>query len=148
MLWLLPEGGRKEMENMARLTILWALLALAGGLLLALYLPGSGVWAQTPGGLGSQAIVPLYKLVETTTEAQDKFGWSVALEDNYLVVGASHYTGSNTGKGSVYVFERDANLGWKRVGKLNPEDGQEGDWFGYAVAISGDTIVVGHRVPM
>ncbi len=129
---------------MARLTILWALLALAGGLLLALYLPGSGVWAQTPGGIGSQAIVPLQKLEGSTTWQQDNFGWSIALDGDYLVVGAPHYTTTNATPGSAYVFKRDTASGrWTEVKQLSADDGQEGDRFGYAVAISGDKVVVG-----
>ena len=129
---------------MARLTILWALLALAGGLLLALYLPGSRVWAQTPDGVGSQAIVPLQKLEGSTTGRGDNFGWSVALDGDYLVVGAPHYTTTNATPGSAYIFKRDTASGrWTEVKQLSADDGQPGDRFGYAVAISGDKVVVG-----
>jgi len=144
MLWLLPEGGRKEMRGMARTTILWALLALAGGLLLALYLPGSGVWAQTPDGVGSQAIVQLQKLEGSTTGWEDNFGWSMALDGDYLVVGAPHYTTTGATPGSAYIFKRDTASGsWTEVKQLLGDDGQPGDRFGYAVAISGDKVVVG-----
>lgn len=129
---------------MARTTILWALLALAGGLLLALYLPGSGVWAQTPDGVGSQAIVQLQKLEGSTTGWEDNFGWSMALDGDYLVVGAPHYTTTGATPGSAYIFKRDTASGsWTEVKQLLGDDGQPGDRFGYAVAISGDKVVVG-----
>lgn len=128
----------------ARITILWALLALAGGLLIALYLPGSGAWAQAPDTVSSQAIVPLQKLEGSATGAQDNFGWSVALDGDYLVVGAPHYTTTNATPGSAYIFKRDAgSSSWTEVKQLFADDGQPGDRFGYAVAISGDKVVVG-----
>ncbi len=128
----------------ARTTILWALLALAGGLLAALYLPGSGVWAQSPDTVSGQAIVPLQKLEGSATWEQDNFGWSVALDGDYLVVGAPHYTTTGESSGSAYIFRRDAGSArWVEVTQLLADDGQPGDRFGYAVAISGDKVVVG-----
>ncbi|MGQ9793443.1 MAG: FG-GAP repeat protein [Anaerolineae bacterium] len=128
---------------MARITILWALLALAGGLLVTLYLPSSGVYAQSPDGVEGQAIVPLYKIEGSATEAQDNFGWSIALDGDYLVVGAPHYTTTNATTSSAYIFKRGGDGSWVEIKELRAGDGQPGDWFGYAVAISGDTAVVG-----
>ncbi|MDW8071591.1 MAG: hypothetical protein RMK79_08970 [Anaerolineae bacterium] len=133
--------------GIARTMILWALLALAGGLLIALYLPGSGASAQAPGAVSGQAIVPLQKLEEPIPQAQAKFGWSLALDGDYLVVGAPHYTATCTPdvpSGSAYIFRRvPGSTIWTSVKRLSAGDDQPCDWFGYAVAIDGDTVVVG-----
>ena len=49
--------------------------------------------------------------------------------------------------GSVYVFVRRDDGTWEDVQKLTPPDtpadGENGDWFGSSVAISGDTAIIG-----
>jgi len=84
----------------------------------------------------------------------DRFGWSVAIDGDTLVVGA-HY--ENSGKpfsaadpsddtvnnaGAAYVFERSDGA-WKQSGYLKADSADEADQFGFSVAISGDTIAVG-----
>ncbi|MGC8879268.1 MAG: FG-GAP repeat protein [Anaerolineae bacterium] len=129
---------------MARTTIVWGLVALAGGLLAALYLPGSGVCAQTPDTVSGQAIVPLQKLEGSATWQQDNFGWSLALDGDYLVVGAPHYTTTDATPGSAYIFKRNTGSNsWTEVKQLLADDGRLSDRFGYAVAISGDKVVIG-----
>ena len=74
--------------------------------------------------------------------AYDYFGYAVAISGDIAVVGApDHDVGTNADQGSVYVFSRSA--GWSQQAKLTAADGAAGDSFGEAVAISGDTIVVG-----
>ncbi|MCD6304035.1 MAG: hypothetical protein J7M21_03640, partial [Planctomycetes bacterium] len=72
------------------------------------------------------------------------FGWSVDISGDTIVVGAlSDQTRSGpSGPGSAYVFERSGGL-WQPAAKLTPDDGQQSDFFGTAVAIDGDRIVVG-----
>jgi len=76
------------------------------------------------------------------------FGHSVALSGTTVIVGepegAEIKIGSTLETGFAYVFERDGGGGWKRTQKLRP-GGQEfnSHRFGYAVAISGDTALVG-----
>ena len=66
------------------------------------------------------------------------FGYSVAVHGDIVVVGAP-------GADAAYVFKRPAS-GWVQVpapAKLTPPNGAVDEQFGHAVAISGDTIVVG-----
>ena len=74
----------------------------------------------------------------------DVFGYSVALAGDTLVVGAPLSPGQ-TGIGAAYVFQR--NWGgadaWGEVAILGDAGLEWGDQFGYAVAVAGDTIVVG-----
>lgn len=68
----------------------------------------------------------------------DYFGYPVAIDGDTALVGA--YV--KDGNGAVYVFERSAGV-WTDTAKLTPDDAGTNDGFGYAMAIEGDTIVVG-----
>ena len=93
----------------------------------------NGVWTQ-------QA-----KLVATDSSAFDLFGVSVAVSGDTAVVGApGDNTLAGTDAGSAYVFVRDNEGVWTQQARLFASDGAAGDFFsGYAVAIDGDTVVVG-----
>jgi hypothetical protein len=68
------------------------------------------------------------------------FGATVAIDANTVVVG-SLYDGPFL-TGSAYVFIWDGTA-WARSQKLVPTGGAVGDAFGWSVAVSGNTIVVG-----
>ncbi len=69
------------------------------------------------------------------------FGWSVALSGDTAIVGA--YNGYNS-RGSVYVFEsNNGGVSWSEQVKLTASDGAITDRFGYSVAISGETALIG-----
>jgi len=74
----------------------------------------------------------------------DYLGISTASSGDTVVVGAF---GDDSDKGSAYVFEKPGD-GWANateIAKLNASDGAVSDEFGWSVAISGDTAVVGAR---
>ena len=82
------------------------------------------------------------KLTASDAAADDKFGVSVAIDGATVVVGA--YYGSNNWKGSTYVFlTTDGGATYGQVAKLTASDAAAGDYFGWSVAIDGDTVVVG-----
>ena len=65
---------------------------------------------------------------------------SVAVSGDIVVVGAHRDDDNGRESGSAYVFEASTgNL----VHKLTAPDGEEFDQFGYSVAMSEDTVVVG-----
>jgi len=68
----------------------------------------------------------------------DFFGRSVSISGDSVVVGAA---GTENG-GSAYVFTR-SGLMWTQQSKLTAPDAEVGDAFGWSVAISGDSVVVG-----
>jgi len=71
------------------------------------------------------------------------FGWSVALSGDTAVVGAPfHPVGGAASEGAAYVFTRSDGV-WTQQQELTASDGAAGDQFGKAVALSGDTAVVG-----
>jgi hypothetical protein len=82
-------------------------------------------------------------------QAYDHFGWSVAISGDTLVVGVpdedygvDHW---GTNAGAAYVFSRNT-VGlneWGEAAILRASVVQADDAFGHAVAISGDTVVVG-----
>jgi hypothetical protein len=75
------------------------------------------------------------------------FGSSVAIRSDLALVGAPHSTvGLNAGQGSAFVFVRPI-LGWSgtrgQTSELTDFAGAAGDRFGFSVAISSDTVLVG-----
>ena len=90
----------------------------------------AGMWSQEA------------KLTASDPEAFDRFGYSVSVSGDKVVVGAYTDNDGSTSSGSVYVFVRDAGM-WTQEAKLTAEDYAEGDSFGYSVSVSGDTVVGG-----
>ena len=78
------------------------------------------------------------ELTGLDTLAGDEFGYSVTISGATAVVGAPDHARS----GGAYVFT-ETTTGWKQVAELTGLDTLAGDEFGYSVAISGTTIVVG-----
>jgi len=70
------------------------------------------------------------------------FGHSVAVDGATAAVGATGDDDLGPQSGSVYVYE-DNGTAWQPTNKIMSPQGQPGDHFGRAVAIDGDTLVVG-----
>ena len=87
--------------------------------------------------LFSTSGVIIMKLLPSDGVASDWFGWSVAITDDTIVIGAPTATG--TGPGSAYIF----NTSGTEICKLTAPDGVAGDFFGIRVALSRSKIVVG-----
>lgn len=81
----------------------------------------------------------------TIGDSSIRFGESVAIDGGVIVVGAPFddktLLGDNAG--SVQLFTRSGTDTWNAGAKHRSSDIQAGDGFGEAVAISGDTVVVG-----
>jgi hypothetical protein len=72
-----------------------------------------------------------------------RFGSSVAIDGDYLLIGAPRESdGANSLRGSAYFFIRQGS-NWIQHAKLVPPSGASYDYFGEGVALSGDTAVVG-----
>jgi hypothetical protein len=83
------------------------------------------------------------RLLPTDVVNGDLFGISVAIDGDTIVAGAPSKTISGTtGRGAVYVFVRSGTT-WTQQQQLIASDGTMGDNFGTAVAVSGDTILIG-----
>ena len=67
----------------------------------------------------------------------------MAISGETVVVGASFHDGAGgLFQGSAYVFVRSGGV-WSQQQKLEASDAGKGDQFGFSVAISGETVVVG-----
>jgi hypothetical protein len=100
--------------------------------------PTPGVWGQRK------------QLQAGPAADNDNFGMSVAISGDLAVVGASGKNMAGPGSGSAYVFDRNHGNtadSWGETEQLVPTDPppQAGDNFGWAVAIAGNTVVVGAR---
>jgi hypothetical protein len=79
----------------------------------------------------------------TDGAARDFFGISVALSGGTAFVGAPSDNGTGV-RGSVSIFARTNNV-WTRAQKFSASDGELGDRFGVALAVSGTTLLVGAK---
>lgn len=89
----------------------------------------------------------------TNTEANDSFGYSVAIEDDLLVVGARYEHGGSAGingdqsdnsvwrSGAAYVYTRNG-FNWSPALYLKASNPGDQDYFGESVAIDGNRIIV------
>ncbi len=82
----------------------------------------------------------LFKLTASDAAANDRFGCSVAISGTTAVVGAYQAEQAGPFSGSAYVFDTTTGA---QLFKLTPSDAEENDRFGFAVAISGTTAIVG-----
>ena len=84
------------------------------------------------------------KLSGSDTGAYDEFGLGVAVDGDWIVVGAYRDDDDGGDSGSAYVFFKDPLFGWTEVQKLTAGAlGSGNDLYGFDVAIQGDVIVVG-----
>jgi ribonuclease BN (tRNA processing enzyme) len=82
------------------------------------------------------------KVTASDGASADQFGKSVAVSGDTAVVGAFFDDDNGTDSGSAYVFRYDGS-DWAEEAKVTASDGVADDDFGFSVAISGDTAVVG-----
>ena len=82
-------------------------------------------------------------------DAQDAFGVSVALDGTQALIGAVGDAGpsnAQTDAGAAYLFERSEEGTWTQAQLLRASNAEEGDLFGWSVALEGRHAVVGvHR---
>ena len=84
------------------------------------------------------------KLTAGDGTTADFFGGAVALDEDTALVGAWGDDDHGDDSGSAYILVR-SGTSWTEQAKLVAADGSAGDMFGYAVALDGDTALVGAR---
>ncbi|MBK9264342.1 MAG: FG-GAP repeat protein [Polyangiaceae bacterium] len=82
------------------------------------------------------------KLVAPDFGATRWFGYSVAIDGDNAIVGSPQADGNMLDAGAAYVFSR-TNGSWSALPKIVASDGKPSDMFGHAVAISGNSLLVG-----
>jgi hypothetical protein len=88
------------------------------------------------------------QLIPQAAQEDSRFGTSVALENDRVVVGAFGENGGLNNSlpfaGAAYVFEYSESLDeWVDIARLTAADAQTDDSFGLAVDLSGDIVAVG-----
>ncbi len=90
----------------------------------------------------------------SNTRANDYFGMSISISGDTLAVGSRYEDSSATGidgdqanagaydSGAVYIFTRSGTT-WVQQAYLKASNTEAGDYFGYSVSLSGDTLAVG-----
>ena len=96
---------------------------------------GSAYVFSCSGGLWSQQ----QKLTALDAAPGDRFGFSVSVDNNTIVVGAY---GDEVETGAAYVFTKIGPT-WTQQQKLTTYDPCTGDRFGYSIAIDNNTVIVG-----
>ena len=85
------------------------------------------------------------KLIGTDTSMFDHFGTAVALHEDTAVIGAHGKDEVSEDVGAAYIFVRNGGS-WTQQAKLTHQNAVPGDQFGRAVAIYGDSALIGaHR---
>ena len=82
------------------------------------------------------------KLTASDAANNDKFGISVSLYDNYLLVGSYQDDDTVENSGSVYVFTRSGTT-WTQQTKLTASDPGNNDRFGISVSLYNNFAVIG-----
>jgi hypothetical protein len=83
------------------------------------------------------------KLSTSDGVAGDRFGLSLIIISNTVIAGAP---GDDSGQGSAYIFAKPDGS-WTTTStfaaKLTTSDGAANDFFGFSMATSGETVVIG-----
>ena len=118
----------------------------------AVHLDGDVLVVGAPGKTGGGAVYVFrrsgsnwnqeQKLTASDAAASDEFGYSVSVSGDVLVIGAYQNDDGGTDSGSAYVFRRTAGT-WNEEQKLLASDDAADDFFGTAVDIEGEDVLVG-----
>jgi hypothetical protein len=81
----------------------------------------------------------LTKITASDAGISDRFGNSVAVGSDRIVVGAYLNDDAGSSTGSAYIFDLDGN----QLSKITASDGASNDRFGTSVAVGSGRIVVG-----
>lgn len=76
-------------------------------------------------------------------DAGDRFGTSVAISDEYMLVGAERESEFGSHAGAAYLYKINADKSLSELSKITASDAGSGDDFGISVAISDSYIVIG-----
>ncbi len=82
------------------------------------------------------------KLFDDEGHATGFLGYSVAVDNSQVIIGAPGETNEGVRTGAVYVFSRSGDT-WTASQKLAAEDGAINDYFGSALALYDTTLVIG-----
>lgn len=82
------------------------------------------------------------RLIASDGATDDAFGTSVAVSGDTVVVGAYRDVTDGVNIGSAHVYVRNGSS-WTEEARLAPPAGVKNGYFGWSVALSGDTALIG-----
>jgi hypothetical protein len=82
------------------------------------------------------------KLTASDAASNDRFGYSVSVSGDAIIVGAYAHDAVGPDSGAAYTYRWDT-ASWGDEQKLVPSDAASGDNFGFSVSVSGDWVIVG-----
>ncbi len=95
-----------------------------------LYQPdGAGGWTE-------------HKFTASDGAYEDSYGQSVAMEGDWVLIGARADDDHGDGSGSAYLYRPDGAGGWTEH-KFTASDADTDDRFGFRVALSGQNLLIG-----
>jgi hypothetical protein len=84
-----------------------------------------------------------FKITATGGQLDDRFGFSVAISGDWLIVGALGNDDLLANSGAAYIYERTGTNSWTQRHMFKSGTPMAGAVYGLSVAISGDYAVVG-----
>jgi len=107
-----------------------------------------GSWRDNDNGAASGSVYVYdldgtneVKITASDGAAEDSFGWTVAVDDGKVAIGARNDDDNGASSGSVYVYDLD---GSNEV-KITSNDSSNYDFFGNVVALGEGKLAVGAR---
>ncbi len=82
------------------------------------------------------------KLFPADCDESDRFGSCVDISGDYAIIGSPMEEEKGNNSGAAYIYKKISGT-WEYDSKLIADDGKEGDYFGWSVAIDGDYAIVG-----
>ena len=102
------------------------------------------IFRRTPSGWHQQKKITTDDVVvDGRVENMGRFGLTVAVSGDTVVVGSPNDPTIAFFSGSAYIYKRNGASSWSLDQQLFPSDAARDDQFASAVAMSGDTILLG-----
>ena len=121
-----------------------ALLAALAAALTLLLVPAALATSVAPADPLALLAVQQARLLGGTLQDAAAFGHSVALSGDTALVGAPYeMVDGQDSQGAAYVYTCSGGVWTQQGGPLVAADGDASDWFGFSVALDGDTALVG-----
>ncbi len=90
-------------------------------------------------------VTQIAKFIADDADSGDLFGGSIAIDGDYIIVGAQSENTTATDAGTAYLFKRnsDDDNNVTQIAKIQASDASENDHFGNSVSIDKDNILIG-----
>jgi hypothetical protein len=129
----------KLLKSRTPLLFLALFIFIAGGLWSAWTTQAQDGLLPLPGSAANRAFTEVQQLTASDGSANQYFGYHLELDGDVLVESSYFADG---GIGAVHIFERSGGT-WSEVDKVTGGDTAPADYFGYDVALEGNTFVAG-----